>query len=314
MAEKPHVLVLQPLPPSQMARLERDYAVHRTGGDAPPELDGSGPLIEAVITDGHAGLSADLVSRLPRLGLVASGSAGLEGIDRAALKERRVPLVNTSPALADDVADMAILLLLAAWRGLLRGDAHVRSGDWGRSGSEALPLGRSLRGKRLGLLGMGTIGEAIGERARAFGLGIAYHARRRKPVAWRHEPELLRLAGESDILVVIVPGGEETRGLVSREVIEALGPGGVLVNVARGSVVDEAALIEALEAGTLGAAGLDVFATEPDVDPRLARLPNVVLSPHAASATEETREAMARMVVDNLDAHFAGRPLLSAVG
>jgi lactate dehydrogenase-like 2-hydroxyacid dehydrogenase len=308
-----HVLVLVPPRPDQFERLERGYAVHRLdGGDPDALLRDAGPLVEAVVTDGGRGLGADLVERLPRLGLVASLSAGMEGIDRAALKARRIPLVNSSPALAGEVADHAMLLLLAAWKGLLAMDAHVRSGAWASRGE--LALGRSLAGRRLGLLGIGTIGEAIGERARAFGLGIAYHARRRRPVPWRHEPELMALAEASDILVVAVPGGEETRGLVSREVIEALGPEGVLVNIARGSVVDEEALIGALAEGRLGAAGLDVFAAEPDVDPRLRALPNVVLAPHAGSATEETREAMSRLVVDNLDAHFAGRPLLSEVG
>lgn len=303
---KPAILVLQPLIPARMAELEAAYEVHQP--DPGPEAEAR---IEAVVTDGHRGLSADLIARLPRLSLVASGSAGLEGIDVGALRARGIPLVNPAPALADEVADLAMLLTLAAWKGLRAMDAHVRTGAWAREGDMA--LGRSLRGRRMGMLGMGTIGRAIAARAEAFGLEVAYASRSPKDVPYPFEPDLLRLAGESDILMVIVPGGPATKGMVSAEVIAALGPGGVLVNVARGSVVDEPALIAALEEGRLGAAGLDVFWNEPRVDPRLARLPNVVLAPHVGSATGETRDAMSRMVVENLAAHFAGRPLLSPV-
>ena len=168
--------------------------------------------------------------------------------------------------------------------------------------------------RRIGLLGIGSIGQAVAARAAAFRLDVAYHARHaRAELPWRHEPDLLALARDSDILVVAVPGGDATRHLVSREVIAALGPEGCLVNVARGSVVDEDALIAALEAGALGSAGLDVFASEPDLDPRFAALEQAVLQPHAGSATEETRDAMAQLVVDNIAAHAAGRPLLSPV-
>jgi hydroxypyruvate reductase len=310
---QPAILVLQPLPDTQMERLRAAYEIH----EAPS------PEVRAVVTDGHRGLDAATIAALPGLEIVASGSAGVEGIDRAALDARGVPLVNAAPALADDVADLAVLLALAAWKRLLRGDAFVRSGEWEVAGTRGMgadaareagaPLTRTLTGRRLGLLGMGTIGQAIAPRAAAFGLEVAYHARHPRDVPWRHEPDLPALAAWADILVVIVPGGAATRRLVSAEVIAALGPEGVLVNVARGSVVDEAALIAALEAGRLGGAGLDVFASEPDVDARLRRLPNVVLSPHAGSATVETREAMAALVVDNLAAHFAGRPLLSRI-
>lgn len=316
----PGILVMVALPEGEMARLARLGPLHRW--DLAPDpgalVTEAGPGVGVVVTDGHAGLSADLVARLPRLSLVASGSAGVEGIDRAALRARGVPLANVAPALADDVADLAVLLMLAAWRGLLAGDALVRSGGWARRAGpgapgNALPLGRALRGRRLGLLGLGHIGRAVAGRAGAFGLEVAYHARTPRPGPWRHEPDLGRLAGWSDVLVVAVPGGAATRGLVSEAVIGALGPGGVLVNVARGSVVDEGALIAALASGRLGAAGLDVFASEPEVDPRLRALPNVVLSPHAGSATQETRAAMARMVVDSVEAHLGGRPLPSPV-
>lgn len=303
---RPAILVLQPLAPARQAELESLYEVH--GPDAP--LAGIGPRIEAVVTDGHRGLAAAQIAQMPRLALVASGSAGLEGIDRAALAARGIPLTNPAPALAEEVADLALLLLLAGWRGLPALDAHVRSGAWA-SGDP--PLGRALAGRTLGILGLGTIGTAIARRASAFGLRIAYTSRRPKDAPYSYEPDLLRLAEASDILMVVVPGGPETQGLVGRAVLDALGPEGLLVNVARGSVVDEPALIAALEEGRLGAAALDVMWNEPRPDPRLTALPNVVLTPHVGSATRETRDAMSANVLANLAAHFAGRPLVSRV-
>ena len=262
------------------------------------------------MTDGHRGLTAEQVAKLPNLRLVASGSAGLEGIDRAALKARGIPLTNPATALAEEVADVAMMLLLAGWKALPALDAHVRTGAWARA---EFPLGRALQGRTLGILGLGTIGSAVAKRAEPFGLRIAYTTRHPKPVPYDHEPSLLRLAERSDILVVIVPGGPETKGMVDREVLDALGPEGLLVNVARGSVVDEPALIEALEQGRLGAAALDVMWNEPRPDPRLDRLPNTVLTPHIGSATRETRDAMSANVLANLQALFEGRPLVSEV-
>lgn len=258
-----------------------------------------------VVTDGHRGLSAEEAARLPHLGLVSSTSAGLEGIARPALEARGVLLANVGPALAEEVADLALMLLLAAWHDLKGLDAHAR-GPWAAGPA---PLGRSLRGRRLGLLGLGGIGQAVARRAQALGLAVAYASRRPKDAPYPHEPSLLRLAHLSDALVVAVPGGPETEGMVSAEVLAALGPEGVLVNVGRGTTVDEEALIAALASGALRAAGLDVMRGEPRPDPRLLRLPNVVLTPHVGSATRETRAAMARLAVDNVAAFLAGRPL-----
>lgn len=311
---RPDVLCLYPLRPDHQAELERTYRVHRfdLSADRPAMLGEAGPLCESIVTNGHAGLDRATVERLPRLKLVACSSAGFETIDTDALRERGIVLTNTSVALLDDVADMAILLMLAAWRRLVPADRYVRSGDWGRKGM--FPLQRSLRARRLGIVGMGTIGQAIARRAEPMGLEIAFTARSPKPrLPWRFEPSLLGLAEASDILIVIIAGGEGTRGLVSAEVIEALGPQGCLVNVSRGSVVDEPALIAALRDGRLGSAGLDVFASEPDCDPAFAALDNVVLHPHHASGTIETRDAMAQLVLDNLAAHYQGRPLLTPV-
>jgi lactate dehydrogenase-like 2-hydroxyacid dehydrogenase len=202
------------------------------------------------------------------------------------------------------------MLLLAGWKRLPALDAHVRTGAWGQS---EFPLGRALAGRTLGILGLGTIGAAVASRAQAFGLRIAYHSRHEKPVPHAYEPTLQGLAARSDILMVIVPGGPETAGMVDAPVLDALGPEGLLVNVARGSVVDEPALIAALEQGRLGQAALDVMWKEPRPDPRLTRLPNVLLAPHIGTATQETRDAMSANVVANLRALFEGRPLVSPV-
>ena len=303
---KPAVLVLQPLSPARQAELEATYEVHRAEA-LPAEVAGR---IEAVVTDGHQGLSADQVAGLPRLRLVASGSAGLEGIDRGALAARGIPLTNPAVALAEEVADVAMMLLLAGWKDLRALDAFVRTGEWGRG---EFPLGRALAGRTLGILGLGTIGVAVAKRAEAFGLRVAYHSRHEKPGGYAYEPTLLGLAERSDILMVIVPGGAETKGMVDAAVLEALGPEGLLVNVARGTVVDEPALIAALESGRLGGAALDVMWNEPRPDPKLTALPNVVLTPHVGSATRETRDAMSANVLANLRALFAGEALVSEV-
>ena len=306
------VLVLSPLSPARQSEMESLWEVHRLDRAEDPEamLDAVGPRVRAVVTDGHKGLTAAQVARLPRLGLVASGSAGLEGIDRGALDARGVPLTNPSAALAEEVADLAMALTLAAWKRLPAMDSFVRGGDWARG---EFPLGRALGGRTMGILGLGTIGAAIARRAEAFGLRLAYHARRPRETAIDYEPTLRGLAERSDILMVVVPGGAATKGMVDAVVLEALGPRGLLVNVARGSVVDEPALIAALEEGRLGMAALDVMWNEPRPDPRLVRLPNVLLTPHVGSATEETRDAMSANVLATLRAFSEGRPLVSPV-
>jgi lactate dehydrogenase-like 2-hydroxyacid dehydrogenase len=311
---KPDVLVLYPPPPAQMQALAAAYTLHRfdLAADKAALLADVGQNVQAIVTNGHASLDRVLISALPALKVVACASAGYETIDVAALTERGIKLTNTSDALYDDVADTALMLTLAARRNLIRGHDYVRSGDWAKNGM--FPLQSAVRGKRLGIVGMGRIGQAIIARAQAVGLDIAYFSRTPKAdVALPFQPDLLALAAWADILIVIVAGGPGTKGLISDAVIRALGPQGTLVNVARGSVVDEAALIAALTDGGLGSAALDVFATEPGANPALTHLPNVTLYPHHASGTEETRAAMAQLVVDNLAAHFAGRPLLTAV-
>ena len=309
------VLVLTPCLPRAQEQLEAAYRLHRYDlADADGRaamLDEVGDRITAIVASGHARIDRALLDRLPNVGVVACSSAGYENIDAAALAERGIALTNSSPALYDDVADMAILLMLAARRNLVRAHEYVASGDWGEQGM--FPLQHRVAGSKLGIVGIGQIGQAIARRAEPMGLDIAYFARRARDLPWRFEPDLMKLATDSDMLIVITPGGAETRHMISAEVMAALGPQGVLVNVARGSVIDEKAMIEALKSGALGAAGLDVFENEPNPDPALTALPNVTLYPHHASGTVETRDAMHQTVVDNLAAFYARQPLLTQV-
>jgi lactate dehydrogenase-like 2-hydroxyacid dehydrogenase len=270
------------------------------------------PTIRAIAASGESKVPAELIAKLPKLEIISVMGVGYDGVDVAAAKARGAVVTHTPNVLNDDVADLAIGLMLSAARQLPAADRHVRSGQWAASGP--MPLARKMSGARLGLVGMGRIGQAIAHRAAAFGMSIAYTSRSpRAGVAHRYVANPVALAAESDFLVVITPGGAGTRGLINAEVLTALGTKGILVNVARGSVVDESALIDALERGVIGGAGLDVFENEPNVPERLRTLPHVVLAPHIGSATAQTRQAMADLAFGNLQAHFAGQPLLSPV-
>lgn len=313
---KPDVLVAYPLRPRHMEELARLYTLHRLDLAAPEErdavLDRAGPVCTAMVVNGHVAVDRAMLDRLPALRLAACSSAGFDLMDLAEMTRRGITLTNTSDALVDEVANMAVLLMLAARRRLIEADAYVRSGEWQRRGM--FPLTASAMGKKAGIVGLGNIGRAIAQRCEALGLTVGYHARKARPDAgYVHFPELTRLADWADILVVITPGGPATENMISAAVLDALGPAGTLVNVSRGSVVDEPALIAALEQGRIASAGLDVYRSEPDPDPRLTRLPNAVFYPHHSSGTEETRDAMAQLTLDNLAAFFAGGPLLTPV-
>lgn len=277
-----------------------------------PMLDGRDPAARAALiaahageiavlaTDAHVGADRALIAALPRLARIACFSAGLDGIDLAAAAERGVAVTGTSDALAEDVADLAIAKCLLLARRLTQADRFVRDGQW-RLG--AFPLSHSLAGRRMGLIGMGRIGQAIARRAAAMRMPIAYTSRRKQQgVAAPHIADARQLAEISDILVVCCPATPETRHLVDAGVLAALGAGGWLINVARGSVVDEAALVAALQAGTVAGAGLDVFADEPHPHPALLAMDQVSLSPHVGSATQETRAAMGAMMLASVHA------------
>jgi lactate dehydrogenase-like 2-hydroxyacid dehydrogenase len=243
--------------------------------------------------------------------MIACCGVGYDGIDVAAARKRNVIVTNTPDVLNDCVADVAMGLLIDASRGIGRGERHVRAGKWLKGG---VPLQTRVSGKRLGIIGMGRIGKVIARRAAGFDMKIAYHSRRKvADVPFTYYDKLVDLAKNSDYLVAIIPGGQETFHLIDEAVLRALGPKGILVNVARGSVVDEAALVKCLQEGALGGAGLDVFEEEPKMSEALWTMENVVLTPHIGSGTHETRAAMSRLTLDNLVAHFAGKPVLTPV-
>ncbi|WP_258186966.1 2-hydroxyacid dehydrogenase [Variovorax sp. WS11] len=310
---RPEVLVVAPLMPFLMEALQREYVVHdRIHMNDPDAFAAAAPRIRAVVANGEAKVPRTLMERLPALEMISVFGVGYDGVDVPAAHERGVPVTNTPEVLNDDVADLAIGLLLSIARRIPQADRFVRDGQWPQG---PFPLSRKVSGARLGVVGMGRIGQAIAHRARAFGMQIAYTARSpRAGVEYTYHPDAVALAAAVDFLVVITPGGAATRGLIDARVLEALGPQGYLINVARGSVVDEAALIAALSNGVIAGAALDVFANEPTVPAELRAMPNVVLTPHMASGTKQTREAMAQLTFDNLRAHFAGTPLLTPVG
>ena len=307
-----HVLAAAKLSPLYTAQLSAAYQFHDPLHETDPAAFAKvAPLVRAVAGSGDSRVSAELMAQLPALELISIMGVGYDGVDVAAAKARGVMVTHTPNVLNDDVADLAISLMLCAARQLPAADRFVRSGQWLKG---PMPLARKMSGARLGLVGMGRIGQAIAQRAQAFGMQIAYHTRTPKAdVPYAHHADLLSLARDSDFLVLITPGGAGTRHLVNAQVLQALGPKGILVNVARGSVVDEAALIEALEGGVIGGAALDVFEDEPRVPQRLMDLPQVVLVPHIGSATGQTRQAMADLAFGNLREHFAGRPVLTPV-
>ncbi|MGH1329328.1 MAG: 2-hydroxyacid dehydrogenase [Paracoccaceae bacterium] len=309
---KPDLLIISPLMRPFMEDLASRYTLlkYYREADKPAYLAQVAPRVRALITTGGTGLSADQIAALPNLEIAATMSVGYDAVDLPALAARGAKLTNTPDVLTDDVADTAIALMLCAWRDMMRGDTHVRSGAWGKG---PLALNHRVSGAKIGIVGLGRIGLAIADRLAPMRAQIAYFGRSKKPVPYAFQPDLNALAAQSDILIVAAAGGPETAQMIDAKVLAALGPKGCLINIARGSVIDEEAMLKALESGALGMAGLDVFNNEPHIDPRFAALENVVLHPHHASGTVETRDAMAQMVVDNIDAFFAGRALISPV-
>ena len=310
---KQELIVTGPIYPPTLAELEQAYNAHRlwTAPDKDALLASMADKITAVASSNSGGINGATMSKLPKLKVIAHFGVGYDTVDVEGARARGISVTNTPDVLTEEVADLAIALLLATVRRLPQGDRYVREGKWLKG---AMALTESVQGKTLGIIGMGRIGRAIAKRAEAFNLRIVYQGPNRKSdVTWPYFKDPVELAKESDLVIAACPGGEATRGLVSRAVIEAIGPKGTFVNIARGSVVDEPALIEALQNGKLGSAGLDVFADEPRVPEAFLTMENAVLQPHVASATHQTRKAMGQLVIDNLAAHFAGKPLVTPI-
>lgn len=299
---------------SHIETMEREFTVHYMPAAAAEQGAFLKPIADKVRfmqTTGSLGASADLIAALPKLEIIACNGVGVDPIDLNAAKARGIAVTNTPDVLNDCVADLAIGLMIGSARNLAQADRYVRDGKWLKG---AMPLQRRVARKRLGILGLGKIGKAIARRAAAFDMEISYHGRNaQKDVPYRYYADLAEMARNVDYLVIICPGGAATRHMVNDKVIRALGPKGTLINVARGSVIDEAALIKALQEKALGFAALDVFADEPRVPAELMALDNVVLAPHVGSGTFETRTDMGNLVVENLLAHKYGRKLLTRV-
>jgi lactate dehydrogenase-like 2-hydroxyacid dehydrogenase len=271
------------------------------------------PRIRAIaLTGGHAPLDEAYMRQYPKLEIISSFGVGYDNIDAKAAARLGITVTNTPGVLDDEVADTALGLMIMTVRQLPQAERYLRAGQWTAKG--AYPLSPSLRGRTVGILGLGRIGKAIGKRISAFGLDVVYHGRHAQAdVPYRYYSSLVDMARASDVLIVVAPGGPGTRHIINAEVLEALGPDGVLINVARGSLVDERALIEALRSKTILAAGLDVFENEPSVPQELIALENTVLLPHVGSASVKTRQAMAECVVSNLFAWADGKPPLTPV-
>lgn len=303
---RPEIILVEPMMPVIEAKLDAAYAVHRlfdaAGRDSALQAR---PRIRAVVTGGATGIGNDWIEAMPALGIVAINGVGTDRVDLRLTREKGIEVTTTPGTLTEDVADMGMALMLAVLRRIVEGDGFVRAGRW--AAREPFPLGGSLKGRRLGILGLGQIGRALATRAAAFGMHIAYWDRAAIPGVdhpWFEDPKAL--AADSDVLAVCVAATPATAGMVDAGLLAALGPKGVLINIARGNIVDESALIAALRSGRIAAAGLDVFENEPGIDPAFLSLPNAVITPHQASATVETRVAMGEAVLANLAAHFAG--------
>jgi len=313
---KPDVLSLGAFPTGMLATMAERFTLHHytvyplPAGTLAPDI---ASRIRGIATEANRGATRELIDSLPNLEVISCFGVGTDAIDMAAARERGIPVSNTPGVIADDVADLAIGLMLASARQILPSDRFAREGRW--SDKSTFGLAHNVTGKRVGIIGLGAIGSGIAARAAAFRMKISYSEPEPKPgVPYTYVADPVALAHASDFLIVACFGGPSTRHLVSAEVIEALGPNGTLINVARGSVIDETAMVKALKAGLLGAAALDVYEHEPEIPAALKEMPNVILQPHMGTATIETREMMGQLVVENLSAKLAGRPLLTPVG
>ncbi|EOZ6413873.1 2-hydroxyacid dehydrogenase [Cronobacter turicensis] len=308
---KPIVLKHAYLPDALTVELRERYDLREFSQMSDADVEAIAGDITALVTNGEAVVTRAFIAQLPALSLIAVFGVGYDGVDVAAARERGIAVTHTPGVLTDDVADLAIGLMLATSRRIVAAQKFIEQGGWQQGG---FTWTRKVSGARLGIFGMGRIGQAIVRRAQAFDMAISYTGRQpHSALPYRFVPDLQQLAQESDFLMLCAPGGDATRGVVNAAVLEALGPQGILINIARGSVVDEAALIAALERGAIAGAGLDVFTDEPNVPAALQQRDNVVITPHMASATWETRREMSRLVLENVNAWCTGEPLITPV-
>jgi lactate dehydrogenase-like 2-hydroxyacid dehydrogenase len=312
---KPQILQIGSYPEWDQVPLDAAFTCHRyfEAADKAAFLAEVGPSVRAIATRGDLGATKAVIDACPQLELISVYGVGYDAVDLAACRARGIQVTNTPDVLSEDCADLAVAMMLCLGRGMVPAEAWARDGSWGTKGG--YPLQRRVWGKRAGVLGLGRIGFEVAKRLQGFGMDIAYSARSAKetPANWAYIADPVALAERSDFLFVTLSASAETRHIVGPEVIAALGPQGMLINISRAANVDEEALLTALETGALGSAALDVFEGEPKLNPRFVTLPNVLMQPHHASGTVETRQAMGKLVRDNLSAHFAGKPLLTPV-
>jgi len=312
---KPEILIITPVYAPTLAALERDYVVRKLWAERDPDayMKKECGNVRGLVTTGLFGYGRRHIEALPRLEIIScfGNPHGVGAADRAAAAERKLIVTNTPDSITEPVADLALGLLVAVMRGIVRGDRFVRAGKWPAG---PFPPGRGLGGKTCGIIGLGAIGKAVARRVEPLGMTVCYYGPRRKTeVAYPYYSDLEAMACASDCLVVSCPATPETRNLVNGRVFDALGPQGYLVNVARGSVVDEQALIAALKEKKIAGAGLDVYADEPRVPAELIAMEQVVLAPHIGSTTQEIREERGAKLLANLRAHFAGKPVPNPV-
>lgn len=309
------LLLMGPLLPSIQEKLESTYNVHRYW-----EAENQNALLESinascvgVVTDGGRGVEAAVLEKLPSVQIVSVFGVGVDAVDLEYCAAHQIPVTNTPDVLSDDVADLAIALALATSRQMIVGDQYARAGRWPKEG--AMPLTRRVMGKRAGIFGMGSIGDALAKRLVGFGMDISYCNRSAKAnTEHRFVASLEEMAASVDYLFITASATPGTIGAINATVLDALGADGYLINVSRGTLVDEPTLVKYLQENKIAGAGLDVFADEPNIPEALYALDNVVLQPHHASGTWETREAMGQLVLDNLNAHFSNTALLTPVG
>ncbi|WP_434724301.1 2-hydroxyacid dehydrogenase [Mesorhizobium sp. RIZ17] len=313
--QRPHILQVGPYPAWDEELLNEAFVVHRyfAADDKPSFLTEVGPHVRAIATRGELGASRAMIEACPALEVVSVYGVGFDAVDLAACRERGVRVTNTPDVLTNDVADLGIAMMLCLSRGMIGAERWVRDGSWAAKG--LYPLKRRVWGRRAGVLGLGRIGYEVAKRLAGFGMDIAYSDVAPKDFAadWTFVADPIALARRSDFLFVTLAASAATRRIVDKDVIAALGEDGMLINISRASNIDEDALLDALEKKVLGSAALDVFEGEPKLNPRFLALDNVLLQPHHASGTIETRKAMGKLVRDNLAAHFAGQPLLTPV-